>query len=134
MKFQPLEPWIMGNESITPINFYGNFKPCMEMGAFIGLDGCCDLYLANKINMGNLRDSWIKNKEYIERVCEITGNDADCGYGLEQSCFHQSYNNLTGGAIMRRLFMFLWLVCSAPYQGQAPSVGETVTGEMICVG
>ena len=27
MKFQPLEPWIMGNESITPQNFYGKLKP-----------------------------------------------------------------------------------------------------------
>lgn len=84
MKFQPLEPWIMGNESITPVNFYGNFTPCMETGAFIGLDVCCDLYLANTINTGNLRDSWMKNKEYIERVCEITGTDANCGYDLDK--------------------------------------------------
>lgn len=45
MKFQPLEPWLMGNKSITPINFYGNLKPSMEMVAFISLDVCCDLYI-----------------------------------------------------------------------------------------
>ena len=83
MKFQPLEPWIMGNESITPINFYGNLKPCMEMGAFIGLDVCCDLYLANMIDTGNLHDSWMENKEYIEKVCELTGTNEECGYELD---------------------------------------------------
>lgn len=55
MKFQPLEPWIKGNKSITPINFYENLKPSMEMGAFIGLDVCCDLYLANTIDTANLQ-------------------------------------------------------------------------------
>lgn len=45
MKFQPLEPWIMGNKSITLINFYGNLKPSMEMVVFISLDVCCDLYI-----------------------------------------------------------------------------------------
>ena len=45
MKFQPLEPWIMGNKSITPTNFYGNLKPSMEMVGFIGLDVCCDLFI-----------------------------------------------------------------------------------------
>ena len=83
MKFQPLEPWIMGNESITPINFYGNLKPCMEMGAFIGLDVGCDLYLANMIDTGNLHDSWMENKEYIEKVCELTGTNEECGYDLD---------------------------------------------------
>lgn len=82
MKFQPLEPWIKGNKSITPINFYGNLKPSMEIGAFIGLDVCCDLYLANTIDTGNLQDSWMENKEYIENVCEITRTDVDCGYDL----------------------------------------------------
>ncbi len=83
MKFQPLESWIMGNESITPINFYGNLKPCMEMGAFIGLDVGCDLYLANMIDTGNLHDSWMENKEYIEKVCELTGTNEECGYDLD---------------------------------------------------
>lgn len=83
MKFQPLEPWIMGNESITPQNFYGNLKPCLEMGAFVSLDVCCELYLANKVNTGNLCDSWMENKEYIEKVCEITRTDAECGYDLD---------------------------------------------------
>ena len=32
MKFQPLSPWVMVNESVTPENFYGNLKPSFEMG------------------------------------------------------------------------------------------------------
>jgi len=83
MKFQQLKPWISGNESITPLNFYENLKPCIELGAFIGLDVCCDLYLANTIDTGNLYDSWVENKKYIDRVCEITGTNAECGYELD---------------------------------------------------
>lgn len=83
MKFQQLKPWIMGNESITPMNFYGKSKPCIEMGAYVGLDRGCDLYLANTIDTGNLYDSWIENKEYIEKVCEITGTNVDCSYALD---------------------------------------------------
>lgn len=83
MKFQPLEPWIMGNESITPQNFYGKLKPDLELGAFLALDVCCDLYLANTIDSGNLRDSWVNHKEYIEKVCEITGTNDECGYDLD---------------------------------------------------
>lgn len=83
MNFQQLEPWIMGNRSITPMNFYRNLKPCIEMGAFIGLDVCVDLYLANTIDTGNLYDSWMKNKEYIEKVCEITGTNAECDFDLD---------------------------------------------------
>lgn len=71
MKFQPLESWIMGNESITPINFYGNLKPCMEMGAFIGLDVGCDLYLANMIDTGmrmmNVGRRRLNRKQIISR-------------------------------------------------------------------
>ncbi|MDO5151259.1 MAG: hypothetical protein Q4D76_17995 [Oscillospiraceae bacterium] len=83
MKFQQLKPWIMGNESITPMNYYEKIKPCIEMGAYIGLDVCVDLYLANTIDTGNLHESWVKNKEYIEKVCEITGTGAECGYDLD---------------------------------------------------
>lgn len=84
MKFQPLEPWIMGNESITPQNFFQNRKPCLELGAFIGLDECCELYLANTIDTGNLYDSWRKNEEYIKKVCAITGTDEESGYDLDR--------------------------------------------------
>lgn len=83
MKFQPLEPWIMGNGSITPENFYGKLKPDLKMGAYISLDKAVDLYLANTVDTGNLRDSWRLNKEYIEKVCEITGVDEENGYDLD---------------------------------------------------
>lgn len=83
MKFQPLEPWIMGNNSINPKNFYGNLKPYLEYGAFIGLDACCDLYLANTVDTGNLYDSWKKNKKYIEDVCKLTGTNEEYGYYLD---------------------------------------------------
>ena len=36
MKFQPLKPWIMGNDSVNPKKFYGKLKPQLEYGAFIG--------------------------------------------------------------------------------------------------
>lgn len=83
MKFQPLEPWIMGNGSITPENFYGKLKPDLKMGAYISLDKAVDLYLANTVDTGNLRDSWRLNKEYIEKVCKITGVDEENGFDLD---------------------------------------------------
>lgn len=83
MKFQPLMPWIKGNESVTPNNFYGKLKPCFEMGAFISLDIAVDLYLANTVDTGNLSDSWHKNKHYIERACEIANAGEDNGYDLD---------------------------------------------------
>lgn len=83
MKFQPLEPWVKGNSSVTPENFYGNFSPDSEMGAFVSLDIAVDLYLANTVDTGNLRDSWEQNREYIERACDITGVGAENSYDLD---------------------------------------------------
>lgn len=83
MKFQPLEPWIMGNGSITPENFYGKLKPDFKMGAYISLDKAVDLYLANTVDTGNLRDSWRLNKGYIEKVCEIIEVDEENGFDLD---------------------------------------------------
>lgn len=83
MKFQPLEPWIMGNGSITPENFYGKLKPDFKMGAYIFLDKAVDLYLANTVDTGNLRDSWRLNKGYIEKVCEIIEVDEENGFDLD---------------------------------------------------
>ena len=83
MKFQPLKPWIMGNDSVNPKKFYGKLKPQLEYGAFIGLDICCDLHLANTIDAGNLYDSWNKNRKYIEDVCILTGTNEQCGYDLD---------------------------------------------------
>ncbi|MBP2658039.1 MAG: hypothetical protein H6Q69_1071 [Firmicutes bacterium] len=83
MKFQPLKPWIKGNGSVTPNNFYGNSKPCFEMGAFIALDIAVDLYFVNTVDTGNLFDSWHKNKELIEKACEIANVSEDNGYDLD---------------------------------------------------
>lgn len=83
MKFRPLAPWVMGNESITPKNFFNNYVPCMEMGAHISIDIGIDLYLANTVDTGYLYDSWYKNKEYIERACEIADVNEDNGYDLD---------------------------------------------------
>lgn len=83
MKFRPLVPWIKGNESVTPRKFYCNFKPCFEMGALFSLDIAVDLYLANTVDMGNLYDSWNKNKKYIERVCEIAYVNGENKYDLD---------------------------------------------------
>ena len=83
MNFQPLKPWIKGNESITPINFYGKLKPCVEFGSFISIDVAVDLYLANTVDTRNLVDSWNKNKEYIQRACDIADVNEDNGYDLD---------------------------------------------------
>lgn len=83
MKLQPLKPWVIGNGSITPENFYGQLKPNFKMGAFIALDEAVDLYLANTIDTGNLQDSWDLNKEYIEKACEITGVDEENKFNLD---------------------------------------------------
>ena len=46
MKNQPLKPWIKGNESITPNNFFSNALPNLEFGACISLDIAVELYKA----------------------------------------------------------------------------------------
>lgn len=52
MKNQPLKPWIKGNESITPNNFFSNALPNLEYGAWISLDIAVELYKANTIDTG----------------------------------------------------------------------------------
>ena len=57
MKNQPLKPWIKGNESITPNNFFSNALPNLEYGAWISLDIAVELYKANTIDTGYLKKS-----------------------------------------------------------------------------
>lgn len=83
MKFRPLSPWVKGNKSVTPQNFYTGFNSCFPNGAFISLDIAIDLYLANIVETGNLFDSWHENREYIERACEISGVSEDNDYDLD---------------------------------------------------
>jgi len=85
LKFQPLKPWVQGNESVTPKNFYRDYKPSCEMGSFIALNVAVDLHLADKIDTGNLNDSWIANQQYIEMACDIAGIDLE--EDVEESCF-----------------------------------------------
>ena len=55
MKNQPLKPWIKGNESITPNNFFQMHCPILEYGAWISLDIAVELYKANTIDTGYLK-------------------------------------------------------------------------------
>lgn len=71
MRIKALSPWIEGNESITPFNFFMKENPCWEKGAFLSLDEAVELYMADTVNTGNLQDSWEQNQEYIIQACEI---------------------------------------------------------------
>lgn len=44
MRESMLTPWLKGNESITPKNFYMDNKPNFELGAFLGIDEYIVLY------------------------------------------------------------------------------------------
>ena len=66
MKNQPLKPWIKGNESITPNNFFSNALPNLEYGAWISLDIAVELYKANTIDTG-----YLKSKRQIRMCSEI---------------------------------------------------------------
>lgn len=79
MKFRPLSPWVTGNSSVTPYNFYIDNEPDLSMGVFIALDVAVDLHLANTITSGTLERSWKENQTYIERACAIadTGKEND---------------------------------------------------------
>jgi hypothetical protein len=72
-----LEPWLKGNESITPMNFASNNSPCFELGAYIGLDEYVELYKANEFDSGNLQTSWSETREYIEQALAIVNRDLD---------------------------------------------------------
>lgn len=71
MRFQPLIPWLRGNESITAANFLANNEPCFESGGFIALDLVTELYLADTIDTSYLYESWNKNRKYIQDVYEF---------------------------------------------------------------
>lgn len=58
----------MGNESITPMNFYGKLKPCIEMRAYVGFDRYCDLYLQLELNVKSEDISEMENLEANEKL------------------------------------------------------------------
>lgn len=72
-----LIPWLKGNESITPRNFYMKNKPNFELGAFLGIDEYIDLYKVYKFDSGNLEESWLKTREYINRAYSIINENVD---------------------------------------------------------
>ncbi|HFE9700318.1 TPA: hypothetical protein ACGA34_000284 [Clostridium perfringens] len=75
MRQSMLTPWLKGNESITPRNFYMENKPNFELGAFLGIDEYIDLYKVYEFDSGNLEDSWLKTHEYIDRAFSIINED-----------------------------------------------------------
>jgi hypothetical protein len=77
MRQKMLEPWLRGNESITPRNFTSNNSPCFKLGAYIGIDEYIDLYKANEFNSGNLQTSWNETREYIEHALAVIDRDLD---------------------------------------------------------
>ena len=77
MRISMLKPWVNGNESITPRNFFENNYPCFEVGAFIGIDYYVDLHKAHEFDSGNLEDSWTETRDYIENALEIAQFDLD---------------------------------------------------------
>lgn len=82
MRKSMLEPWIMGNESITPQNFILNNSPNFEYGAFIVFDECIELYKANEFDSGNLKDSWTNTRNYINSALKLVKGDInECGFG-----------------------------------------------------
>lgn len=83
MKFRPLSPWITGNSSVTPSNFYIDNKPDLSKGAFIALDVAIDLYLANTIITKNLENSWKENQIYIEKACALADTGEENGFDLD---------------------------------------------------
>lgn len=82
MKFRPLSPWITGNSSVTPSNFYNN-KPDLSKGAFIALDVAIDLHLAHTITTGTLENSWKDNQRYIEKACIIADSGEETDFDLD---------------------------------------------------
>lgn len=83
MKFKPLNSWVRGNESVTPYNFYENLIPSVEKGAFISIDEVIDLHLADKVDTGNLEDSWNANQSYIKNACEIANIGSENSFELD---------------------------------------------------
>ena len=73
MRDSMLRPWILGNESITPKNFYSHSDLKLEFGGFLGIDGYVELFEANKFDCGSLKESWNRTREYIENAYEILG-------------------------------------------------------------
>lgn len=83
MKFRPLSPWITGNSSVTPNNFYIDNKPDLSLGGFIALDGAVDLHLAHTVKTKTLESSWKENQTYIERACKIADTGKENGFDLD---------------------------------------------------
>lgn len=83
MKFRPLSPWIIGNSSVTPNNFYIDNRPDLSKGVFIALDVAIDLHLAHTVITGTLESSWKENQAYIEKACALANTGEENDYDLD---------------------------------------------------
>lgn len=83
MKFRPLSPWITGNSSVTPNNFFMNSTPDLSLGVFIALDIAVDLHLAHTIITGTLESSWKENQTYIKKACVIANTGEENDFDLD---------------------------------------------------
>lgn len=89
MTISLLEPWVKGNDSITPENFFRDNRPYFEYGMFLSLDECIDLYRAYEFDSGNLSTSWKKIREYIEKSYDLLNIE----YDLEDEEFDWTLDN-----------------------------------------
>lgn len=84
-KFQALRPWLKGNNSITPANFYEKYNPDLHSTVFIALDLVVPLHLAHQVDTGNTEDVREKNIDYIHKALKIAIIDEeDCGMPLAE--------------------------------------------------
>lgn len=84
MRKSMLEPWVRGNESITPKNFLFDNNPDFSKGAFIAFDECIDLYKANEFDSGNLETSWKETRDYVYKAMKLVDIDLnECELSLD---------------------------------------------------
>lgn len=87
MRFQPLRPWLNRHNSVTPDTFYGKDVPDLSKGILLALDLCVDLHEADKVDTGNLQESWEEHNQYIESALQITRidpNEDNCDLDNEE--------------------------------------------------
>ena len=77
MRHSMLTPWLEGNDSITPRNFFEKSTIDLELGAFLSLDEYVELYKACDFDSGNLEESWITTRSYIKKAFSLINEDID---------------------------------------------------------
>lgn len=77
MRSSMLTSWLMGNESITPRNFFEKSIIDLQLGIFLSLDEYVELYKACDFDSGNLEESWIATRSYIKKAFSLINEDID---------------------------------------------------------